>query len=81
MSDEIKEHDEEFVQGIVTQLLQHFDSVQVFVTRQVPDGQTLAFSPGRGNWYARYGQIVEWVKNGGAMRISGQGESTEEDEE
>ncbi len=79
MSDEFQQHDEEFVDGIVAQLLKHFDSVQVFVTRQEPNGQTLAFSPGRGNWYARYGQIVEWVKNGGAMRISGQGES-EDDE-
>jgi hypothetical protein len=71
MPDEIQEHDEKHVNGVIDQLLKHFDTVQVFVTRQEPDGQTVAFSPGKGNWYARYGQITEWLENGGSMSKDG----------
>lgn len=47
------------------QLAEHFDSVQIFVTRksdneQEPDG-TVNIHFGRGNWFTRYGQIATWV--------------------
>ena len=73
--DDIQKHDEELVEGVVSQLMQHFDTVQVFVTRVEPSGETIGFGPGRGNWYARYGQVHEWLENGGAMHL------TERDEE
>lgn len=53
---------------IVTQsigrLMEHFDSVQVFVTKHCPAGKdthTASFVKGDGNWYARYGQVKEWA--------------------
>jgi hypothetical protein len=75
VSDEIQQADEEYVEGVIRQLRMRFDAVQVFVTRDEPDQKTLAFSTGAGNWYARYGQVVEWLENGGEMHI------TEVDEE
>lgn len=46
----------------VNQLAEHYDSVQIFVTRM--DGandQTMTANRGAGNWCARFGQISEWV--------------------
>ena len=48
----------------VDQLGEHFDSVQVFVTRYEPDSvesSTMELFDGSGNWLTRYGQIKEWV--------------------
>ncbi len=44
-------------------LMEHFDSVAIFVTRHEPaekDG-TVNASWGAGNWFTRYGQIRTWV--------------------
>jgi hypothetical protein len=68
--DEIRQHDEQYVNGIAADLMRHFDSVQIFVTRQEPCKNTLAFSIGSGNWYARFGQVQEWLNNGGAMHLT-----------
>jgi hypothetical protein len=42
---------------------EHFESVQIFVSTHQPAevGGTVHASVGVGNWYARYGQIREWV--------------------
>ena len=66
--DEIEQADRGHVEAAITQLTKHFDTVQVFVTR-VEGQQTLAFANGVGNWYARYGQVGEWLENGGAMHL------------
>jgi hypothetical protein len=68
--DEIRENDEGLIQQALNLLYQHFDSATIFVTRQEPGGmaaKTVAGAYGFGNWYSRYGQITEWVNNGGAM--------------
>lgn len=51
------------VQTAVDLLGEHFDTVQVFVTRHEPAeaGGTETVNLGCGNWYARYGQVVEWI--------------------
>lgn len=60
MSDELKTPDEIALNDAATRLSQHFDSVRIFVTRF--DGEhTLSTNTGRGNWYAQYGQIREWI--------------------
>jgi hypothetical protein len=44
-------------------LSEHFDSVQIFATRHesgAKDG-TLHWQQGAGNWYARFGQVQEWL--------------------
>jgi hypothetical protein len=43
-------------------LSEHFDSVQVFATRHEPtDGGTINVNFGAGNWFARKGQVGEWL--------------------
>jgi hypothetical protein len=64
---EIQEHDEEFVDRKLQEIMQFYDAAQVFVTRQEPDGRTMAYSTGKGNFYARWGLIHEWVSRGGGM--------------
>lgn len=43
-----------------TVLMEHFDSVQIFCTRHEGDG-TVRISEGAGNYYARFGQVEEWM--------------------
>jgi len=45
------------------QLGEHFDSVQIFATRHEPGslGGTVTVHLGVGNYYARYGQVCEWM--------------------
>lgn len=45
---------------LASQLLEHFDSVQIFVTSHKAD-ETEAIATGEGNFLTRYGQIREWV--------------------
>lgn len=42
---------------------EHFDSVQILCTRYKggDDGGTVNISRGTGNWFARYGQMKEWL--------------------
>jgi hypothetical protein len=52
------------LRNAVSQLMEHFDTVQIFATKveleKDPDS-TLNATWGRGNWFARYGQIQTWV--------------------
>lgn len=61
--DRLWEQDVQQVKRHVEQLLEHFDTVQIFVTRHMPaelDG-TRMVSTGGGNWFARYGYCKEWL--------------------
>lgn len=42
---------------------EHFDSVQIFTTRHESSEQdgTVTVHLGVGNWFARYGQVSEWL--------------------
>lgn len=53
----------EMVINAAKMLGEHFDSVQIFCTRHEggPDGGTFSTSRGVGNFYARYGQVREWL--------------------
>lgn len=43
-------------------LREHFDTVQIFVTRcDEGSGETHALNLGSGNWFARRGQVSAWV--------------------
>lgn len=43
-------------------LSEHFDNIQIIVTRRDPDSdQTMKANRGYGNWYANYGAVKEWV--------------------
>lgn len=58
-----KEELQALVDQHVAQLGEHVDSVAVFVTVGSEDGQcdTIACDGGCGNFYARQGQIEEWL--------------------
>lgn len=56
----MKDPDIERIEEAMDLLREHFDTVQVFCTRQDPDG-TVNLKIGVGNWFARYGQIKDWV--------------------
>lgn len=65
----------------IDQLAEHFDTVQVFVTRVTQGGEyTVRIDTGTGNWFARYGQIRQWVEMEDeearhiARRVAGQSE-------
>lgn len=66
MSDEAKRQQEEDLKLLrqhVDQLAEQFDSVQIFVTRH-EQGQldgTISSTVGSGNWYARFGNVREWL--------------------
>lgn len=58
-----READVEMLRNACEALGDHFDSVQIFVTRHMPaeaDG-TRIVNYGSGNWFARYGQVRHWV--------------------
>lgn len=41
---------------------EHFDSVHIFCTRyENPNGETTCVNKGTGNWFARYGQVADWM--------------------
>jgi hypothetical protein len=46
----------------VNALQEHFDQVQIFVSKNEPEREaTMTAHRGGGNWYARYGQVKEWA--------------------
>lgn len=58
-----RDEDTERVDVALNSLSEHFDSVQIFVTRHEPaeeDG-TIHTAKGVGNWFCRYGQVKEWL--------------------
>ena len=71
---EVQEADLNRVSKAIADLLPYFDTVQIFVTRLEPDGNTMSCSDGKGNWYSRFGQVREWLDNGGAMHVDEKGE-------
>lgn len=53
----------ERVDNALTLLAEHVDSVHIFVTYHAEDGETsAAYESGRGNFYARQGQVDEWLR-------------------
>lgn len=61
MSDEPKDKDLETLTRHTAMLSEHFDTVQIFVTKhEAPEQRTYAMQDGCGNWYARLGQVAEW---------------------
>lgn len=58
-----READRAMVNKHVQALMEHFDTVQIFVTRHMPSelDATRMLSMGAGNWFARSGQVREWV--------------------
>ena len=58
---EQKRAEQDQVDRAVAILMEHFDSVQIFVTRNTGPS-TRHISIGSGNWFSRYGQVVDWLQ-------------------
>ena len=61
-----KDNDITLLERHTKQLMEHFDTIQIFATRHRPggnEGSTITAHFGNGNWFARYGQIELWVQN------------------
>lgn len=65
MSEEQKqrESDETRLAQALAMLGEHFDTVQIFVTRHEAGSLngTIGACKGEGNWYARLGYVKEWI--------------------
>ena len=61
---EKKDSKVKLVEDHVARLSEHFDSVQIFVTKHdnAAYNGTRNINWGTGNWFARYGQVMEWLK-------------------
>lgn len=60
--EEMQEADR-LVTDALNKLAEHVDAVTIFVSKRRTDGMdgTWKLSNGRGNFYARYGHVKEWV--------------------
>lgn len=63
MSENNQEADIERAKSACLQLGEHFDTVQIFCTRheQGEECGTVNVAYGVGNWFARRGQVGEWI--------------------
>lgn len=70
---ETSEQDIARVRKHAVELGEHFDAVQIFCSRHEAgtlDG-TISVNLGSGNWYARFGQVVDWtIKNDERVRLA-----------
>ena len=55
------EYDMDILQSHVNRLMEHFDSVQILVTRLKHDGSTMSGACGAGDVYARIGKTRDWL--------------------
>jgi hypothetical protein len=57
---------EQLVDKALKELGEHCDTVQIFVTAHNPEGEketcTASYARGIGNWFARFGQVVDWLE-------------------
>lgn len=58
-----REKDLALINDALNTLIEHFDSVQIFVSRheEAVSNGTITLQNGRGNWFTRYGQIKQWI--------------------
>ena len=56
-----RDRDMKIVREAVGRLYEHFDTVQVMVSRHHPEGGTAHVNMGSGNMFARLGQCRDWL--------------------
>jgi hypothetical protein len=57
-----EDEDLRILRNAAARLMEHFDTVHIFATRHIgSDEGTIAAQHGEGNWYARRGQVGEWL--------------------
>lgn len=55
------EADAVLVLNAAKSLAEHFDAVEIFVSRHDGSGGTRTIAKGSGNWHARLGIVREWL--------------------
>lgn len=68
--DETSQRDKKMslIQNQAAILASSFDSVMIFCTKHEEGGDTAHYSYGVGNWFARYGQITDWLNQERVVR-------------
>lgn len=64
MAEEPQDPGIQAIEQAIEQIGEHFDTVQIFATRHIPDGnssETRGYTYGSGDWFSRYGQIQQWI--------------------
>lgn len=62
---------EKYLSKVLTELVEHFEGVQILATRMAPEGAgTERFFMGAGNWYARQGLAHAFIKNDEAQTLA-----------
>lgn len=57
-----RDRDIAILKSHVSQLSEHFGSVQIIATRHDPESDgTIIVNWGEGDWYARYGAVKWWI--------------------
>lgn len=56
-----KEADMSMLRNATAKLMEHFDTVHIFATRHNGVDGTTTACYGEGNWYARRGQVGDWI--------------------
>lgn len=64
MNDEQKDEKLKILEQTCSRLQEHFDTVQIFATKHDPTMSegTIHWVFGSGNWFARWGQILDWIE-------------------
>lgn len=58
----IPENEQKMVDDVRDKLLEHYDSVRIFVTRHDGNSEdTASYTVGGGNFYAQLGQVAEFL--------------------
>lgn len=80
---EQEDKDVSILKSHAAQLAEHFDSVQILVTRHSPeDDGTINVAWGAGNWFARIGQVREWLlKKDEESRVEARRKQENDDDE
>ncbi len=63
MDDNAEQETTKLIDDCMHRIREHVDTVQIFITLHGDDGkETLTYDVGSGNFYARQGQVEEWVR-------------------
>lgn len=64
------EEAQKMLDGVLAQLSEHFDAVQILATWPAPNGATAGLSRGVGNWYARQGIARQFIEQDAADTLT-----------
>lgn len=60
--DDVKKRCDEILDKHAAMLAEDFDTVLILVTKLRADGTTYGKALGTGNWYARYGHMLDYME-------------------